>query len=57
MLHLLTGTSFVLLLAVTVFAGDSAIGAAIAHDTPRALVYGILAILALIATVAVAFGL
>jgi hypothetical protein len=46
---------FVLLLFVCVRSGDIAIGAAVARDVLRAILYGIVAILALIAILFMAF--
>ena len=47
----------VLLLFVLVRAGDIAIGAAVVRDVLRAIFYGIVAVLALIALIVVVFGL
>jgi len=47
----------VVLLFIVIRAGDLAIGAAIARDTIRAVCYGIVAILALIAVIIVLLGL
>lgn len=48
--------TMILILFVLVRAGDLAIGAAMARDTLRAVLYGIVAILALIAVIFVLFG-
>jgi hypothetical protein len=48
---------FIILLFVLVRSGDIAIGSARARDTIRALCYGIVAILAIIAVVIILFGL
>ena len=48
---------FLLLLFVLVRAGDLAISAAIAMSTVRAICYGLVAVLALIAVIITLFGL
>lgn len=47
---------FILILFVLIRSGDIAIGSAIARDTVRAIVYGIVAILALIFVVLTLVG-
>ena len=49
--------TFIILLFVLVRASDIAIGSAIARDTIRAIFYGIVAILSIIAVVIILFGL
>lgn len=49
MIHALLQPTSILLLFVLVRAGDLAIGAAIARQTIRAICYGVVAVLALIA--------
>ena len=56
-MHTLIQFQFIVLLFVVVRSGDIAIGAAVARDTIRALVYGLVAILALIAVILVLLGL
>jgi hypothetical protein len=48
---------FILVLAVLVYFGDQTISAAIARNVLRAIVYGVVAILALIYVVLTLFGL
>lgn len=55
-MSILLNPTFILLLFITVRAGDIAISAGIARDTVRAILYGIVAVLALIATVLSAAG-
>ena len=56
-MHTLIQFQFIVLLFVLVRAGDIAIGAAYTRDTIRALVYGIVALLALIAVILTLLGL
>jgi hypothetical protein len=56
-MHALIEPLNVILLFVLIRAGDIAIGAAVARDTLRAILYGIVAVLALIAVIFVVFGL
>lgn len=50
-MHTLIDPTFILVLFVLIRAGDIAITAGIARDTLRAILYGIVAILALVAVV------
>lgn len=55
-MHILIDQTFLFLLYITVRSGDIAISAGIARDTVRAIVYGVVAVLALIATVLLLAG-
>ena len=56
-MHTLIQFQFIVLLFVLVRAGDMAIGAAIAKATIRAVLYGLVAALALIAVILTLLGL
>lgn len=56
-MHQLIQPLFVVVLFVSIRAGDLAISAAIARDTLRAILYGLTALLALIAIIVTLFGL
>lgn len=56
-MHTLIESSFILVLAVLVFAADRSITTAIAKDAVRAVCYGIVALLALIYVIVSLLGL
>jgi hypothetical protein len=56
-MHTLIEPLNVILLFVLIRAGDIAIGAAVARDALRAIFYGVVSLLALIAMIVVVFGL